>query len=63
MSGVFDIDAGLLALGVIALLAMGTWLASLWRRDVSIVDGMWPVFIASAGGVYAATSARLGFTG
>ena len=30
---------------------------SLWRRDVSIVDGMWPVFIASAGMVYACTAA------
>jgi len=47
------VNTGLLALGLIAGLAFATWLISLWRRDVSIVDGMWPVFIASAGGLYA----------
>jgi len=40
------------ALGLIAALAFATWLVSLWRRDVSIVDGMWPVFISSAGLYY-----------
>ena len=43
----------------IAGLAFATWLVSLWRRDVSIVDGMWPVFIASAGILYAATAVPL----
>jgi steroid 5-alpha reductase family enzyme len=54
----FDLSAGLLALGVIVALAFTTWLASLWRRDVSIVDGMWPVFIASAGMLYFALAPR-----
>jgi steroid 5-alpha reductase family enzyme len=56
----FDLHAGLLALALIVALAFATWLVSLRQRDVSIVDGMWPVFIASAGGLYAATSERLG---
>jgi len=49
----FNLVHGAIALGLISALAFATWLASLWRRDVSIVDGMWPVFIASAGVCYA----------
>jgi steroid 5-alpha reductase family enzyme len=45
------------ALALIAALAFATWLASLWRRDVSIVDAMWPVFIATAGLYYGASAA------
>jgi len=60
---VFDLNAGLLALGLLATLGFATWLVSLWRRDVSIVDGMWPVFIGGAGALYAATSPRLGAGG
>lgn len=56
----FVINDSLLALGLIAGLAFATWLASLWRRDVSIVDGMWPVFIAGAGILYAVQSPRFG---
>jgi steroid 5-alpha reductase family enzyme len=33
---------------VIAVLSLATWLASLVRRDASLVDRMWPVFIAAA---------------
>lgn len=47
------------AFGLIAALAFVTWAVSLWRRDVSIVDGMWPVFIASAGIFYACASRPL----
>lgn len=43
---------GATALGLIAALAFGTWLVSRVRRDVSIVDGMWPVFIGAAGAYY-----------
>jgi steroid 5-alpha reductase family enzyme len=57
---VFDLNAGLLALGLLAALGFATWLASLWRRDVSIVDGMWPLFIASAAFLYALRAAQLG---
>jgi steroid 5-alpha reductase family enzyme len=47
------------ALGLAALLSFATWVVSLWRRDVSIVDGMWPVFIASAGTLYAVRAPQL----
>lgn len=52
----FDLIAGLHALGLISALAFATWLVSLSRRDVSIVDGMWPVFIGGAGLFYAYSS-------
>ena len=48
----FDPAHGAIALALIVALAFLTWLVSLARRDVSIVDGMWPVFIGSAGVVY-----------
>lgn len=48
----FDLHTALWALALIVALACVTWLVSLWRRDVSIVDGMWPVFIASGGLLY-----------
>jgi steroid 5-alpha reductase family enzyme len=57
---VFDLRLGLVALGLIAALAFATWLVSLWRRDVSIVDAMWPVFIAGAGLTYASSSSGPG---
>ena len=40
-------------LALIVVLAVLTWLASLVRRDVSLVDRTWSVFIASAAVVYA----------
>ena len=40
-------------LALIAALAVLTWLASVVRRDVSLVDRTWSVFIASAAIVYA----------
>ena len=48
----FDLAQGGIALALIVALAFLTWLVSLARRDVSIVDGMWPVFIASGGLTY-----------
>lgn len=50
---------GLIAFGLIAGLSFATWLVSLRKHDVSIVDGMWPVFIAAAGVVYSVTPLRL----
>ncbi|HZF79029.1 MAG TPA: DUF1295 domain-containing protein [Rubrivivax sp.] len=59
------VEAALAGLAVIVLLAGSTWLASLLRHDVSLVDRMWPVFIAAAAGVFAlvlqASSARAGW--
>ena len=43
----------LAGLGLIAALGLLTWLASLVRRDVSLVDRTWSIFIASAAVVYA----------
>ena len=40
------------ALALVAALSLATWAASLLRRDASLVDRMWPVFIAAAGVVY-----------
>jgi steroid 5-alpha reductase family enzyme len=50
----FEPAHGGIVLAQIVALAFLTWLVSLARRDVSIVDGMWPVFIGSAGLSYAA---------
>ena len=44
---------GLSGLALIAGLALLTWLASVVRRDVSLVDRTWSVFIAGAAIVYA----------
>ena len=38
----------LAALAATATLSLATWLASLARHDASLVDRMWPVFIAAA---------------
>jgi steroid 5-alpha reductase family enzyme len=56
----FDPSHGLLALALICALAFAAWLVSLWRRDVSIVDGLWPVFIGGAGVCYAWLAAACG---
>ncbi|MDQ6638724.1 MAG: DUF1295 domain-containing protein [Pseudomonadota bacterium] len=37
----------LAALALIAVLSLATWVASLVRRDASLVDRMWPVFIGA----------------
>jgi steroid 5-alpha reductase family enzyme len=60
---VFDPTVGLLALGLIVCLAFATWLVSYWLGDVSIVDGMWPVFIATGGILYAFMAANPGAPG
>ncbi len=56
----FDAAHGAIALALIVALAFMTWLVSLARRDVSIVDAMWPVFIGSAGVAYLALVAHAG---
>ena len=43
----------LCGLALIALLAFGTWIASLVRHDVSLVDRMWSLMIAVPALVYA----------
>jgi steroid 5-alpha reductase family enzyme len=53
----FGFESGLLAFGAIAGLAVAAWLVSLKKKDVSIVDGLWPVFIWAGAIVYACTAA------
>jgi steroid 5-alpha reductase family enzyme len=45
-----------LAFAAIAALTLATWIASVVRRDASLVDRMWPVFFAAAAAVYVWTS-------
>jgi steroid 5-alpha reductase family enzyme len=52
----FDLASGLIALGAIGGLAVVAWVVSVKKGDVSIVDGLWPVFIWVGGLVYACTA-------
>jgi len=45
---VFDLNAWMTALLPIALLALATWIVSVFRRDVSIVDSVWSLFFLAA---------------
>ncbi len=42
------LSVALAALALVALLSLATWVVSVARRDASLVDRMWPVFIATA---------------
>lgn len=44
----FDLTAYLIALGVILTAGVGVWLVSLLKRDVSIVDSLWPLMFLFA---------------
>ncbi len=52
--GTSIVVVALRAFGLIVGLAVATWAVSTLRRDVSLVDRMWPMFIAGAGVTYAA---------
>ena len=54
-----DWSATFYALGVILAVAFCTWLVSLERRDVGIVDSMWSLFFLIGAGVYAALIAEV----
>ena len=45
----FDWGTYLLALAVISAMAVATWLVSVFKRDVSIVDSLWSLLILAAG--------------
>ncbi|MBC8057035.1 MAG: DUF1295 domain-containing protein [Rhizobiales bacterium] len=47
-----ELQVALAGLALIAALGFSTWLASLVRRDVSLVDRVWSVFITGAAAVY-----------
>lgn len=50
---------GLMGLMVAAGLSLAVWLASLPRRDASLIDRFWPVLIVAPGAVYAWQAAAL----
>jgi steroid 5-alpha reductase family enzyme len=56
----FSWEAALLALVGMALAAVATWLVSLLRRDVSIVDSLWALMIALGGWLYAVAAPETG---
>jgi steroid 5-alpha reductase family enzyme len=51
---VFDADAFFTALGVMLAIALATWVLSLWKHDVSIVDSLWSLLFLVAALVYVA---------
>ncbi len=48
------------ALLPVALLAVGAWLASLIKNDVSIADSLWPLFILLAAATYLIAAPQTG---
>jgi steroid 5-alpha reductase family enzyme len=49
----FDSNSFLSGFGVILTLASATWCVSLLKRDVSIVDSLWPLLFLAAAATYA----------
>ena len=56
----FDFTSFLSGLAVILILAFAAWGSSLPRRDVSIVDSIWPLFFLAAAVTYALTAPHAG---
>jgi steroid 5-alpha reductase family enzyme len=48
-----DISAWMLSLGAMLAMAFAAWLASVYRRDVSIVDSLWSLFFILGLSIYA----------
>lgn len=53
MTNAFDWSLAAQAMGWVALVSIATWIVSILRRDVSIVDSLWAVMIALGGWAYA----------
>ena len=51
----FDSNSFLIGFAIILTLAFTTWCVSLFKRDVSIVDSLWPLLFLAAAATYAAT--------
>jgi steroid 5-alpha reductase family enzyme len=51
----FDSNSFFTGFAVILILALFTWCISLIKRDVSIVDSLWPLLFLAAAATYAAT--------
>ncbi len=56
----FDLHSYLAGLSAILIAAVSLWLVSLARRDVSIVDSLWPLMFLIAALTYSATLAETG---
>jgi steroid 5-alpha reductase family enzyme len=56
----FEPTASIVGLGAILTMAFATWCVSVRKRDVSIVDSMWPLFFVVAALGYAATVSQRG---
>lgn len=56
----FELHAFLIVLGVILTAGTGLWLVSLLKRDVSIVDSLWPIMFLLAAVVYELTLTTTG---
>ena len=48
------LDSATVGLGALLAFGIAGWIVSLFRRDVSIVDGMWPLMFLIAAVCYAA---------
>ena len=60
MSG-FDLNAALFGLLAACAIGVATWIVSVIKRDVSIVDSLWSVLIVTAAGTYAFALQAAGF--
>lgn len=56
----FDLNSYFLGLAVIITTAIAVWLASLVKRDVSIVDSLWPLLFLLAAITYSLSLAEAG---
>jgi steroid 5-alpha reductase family enzyme len=56
----FDLNAFIAGFGVILTVACATWCLSLVKRDVSIVDSVWPLFFVVAATTYTVTVPQRG---
>ena len=55
-----DLGAWFLALGAVAAAALVTWVVSVFRRDVSIVDSLWSLMFLLAVLIYVGASENIG---
>ena len=55
-----DLNASLFSAGTVLLLVVATWLVSVFKGDVSIVDSLWSVAISTAAAVYIFTAPAAG---
>lgn len=56
----FDLNSYLLGLLALTITGLGTWLISVIRRDVSIVDSLWSIMFIIVAAVYASTLLQTG---